>query len=487
MIVTCPHCSARYKIRESKMRGRGAKITCPRCGDRFVVYRDHAPNPVPDHIDALDFNTVGVTWRVQRRGRTAYQLYELNVLRDLIARGQIDPGDRLSPDGHAWVPIAEIDDLRAHFWETYQRAQRGEIAQIPVFDEPDVDRDDDGDADAPTIIMNPGSDDARNVRAAVARGGTAAPSVEEAVLVPGDDEAAPTPLYHPRLPSSDRAVLSDRLADLSDDKHETVRLLTGTDGSGTPPMPPPPPRSRAPRTPASRAVPLALFGFAMVLTLFLAAVGGLYAAGFIGPASVAVDPKPPPPDPDGPSTDPDIDPAPPPDPSPPPPDPTPAPTPNAIPDPTPAPDPRPAHPGPSAAPPSPAPRPDPAPEPAAAPDPAPSRLPNRNRPPSLDPSAPTPDPSPSPAPAPEPTPPPGPAPAPTPDPAPEPDPTPQPAPPTPPAPTPDPDPTPAPEPAPSDPAPAPAPAPAPTPQPQPQPTPTPAPPDPIPPRGGPPQ
>lgn len=42
MIVTCPACSARYKINESKIKGRGAKITCPRCAHRFVVYRDES-------------------------------------------------------------------------------------------------------------------------------------------------------------------------------------------------------------------------------------------------------------------------------------------------------------------------------------------------------------------------------------------------------------------------------------------------------------
>ena len=49
MIVTCPACSARYKINEAKIQGRGAKITCPRCGHRFVVYREDRPaNDIPD-------------------------------------------------------------------------------------------------------------------------------------------------------------------------------------------------------------------------------------------------------------------------------------------------------------------------------------------------------------------------------------------------------------------------------------------------------
>ena len=40
MIVTCDHCGARYKLDESRVSGRGAKITCPRCKHVFVVYRE---------------------------------------------------------------------------------------------------------------------------------------------------------------------------------------------------------------------------------------------------------------------------------------------------------------------------------------------------------------------------------------------------------------------------------------------------------------
>lgn len=40
MIVTCPACSSRYRIREDKIQGRGARITCPSCGHKFVVERE---------------------------------------------------------------------------------------------------------------------------------------------------------------------------------------------------------------------------------------------------------------------------------------------------------------------------------------------------------------------------------------------------------------------------------------------------------------
>ena len=54
MIVTCPSCEARYKINASKIKGRGAKITCPKCKHRFVVYRDEdAEEPEAGHLVQL--------------------------------------------------------------------------------------------------------------------------------------------------------------------------------------------------------------------------------------------------------------------------------------------------------------------------------------------------------------------------------------------------------------------------------------------------
>ena len=40
MVVTCPACSARYRLNPDKMKGRGAKITCPKCAHVFVVFAD---------------------------------------------------------------------------------------------------------------------------------------------------------------------------------------------------------------------------------------------------------------------------------------------------------------------------------------------------------------------------------------------------------------------------------------------------------------
>ena len=38
MVITCPSCKARYKMPGRKIKGRGAKITCPRCSHVFVIF-----------------------------------------------------------------------------------------------------------------------------------------------------------------------------------------------------------------------------------------------------------------------------------------------------------------------------------------------------------------------------------------------------------------------------------------------------------------
>lgn len=40
MKVQCDSCGTRYKLDESRIKGKGARITCPKCGHTFVVYRN---------------------------------------------------------------------------------------------------------------------------------------------------------------------------------------------------------------------------------------------------------------------------------------------------------------------------------------------------------------------------------------------------------------------------------------------------------------
>lgn len=49
MIVSCPSCSARYRIREDRFKGSRARITCKKCGHKFIVSKDDAPPPEASH------------------------------------------------------------------------------------------------------------------------------------------------------------------------------------------------------------------------------------------------------------------------------------------------------------------------------------------------------------------------------------------------------------------------------------------------------
>jgi predicted Zn finger-like uncharacterized protein len=164
MIVTCPACSARYKINQSKIQGRGAKITCPRCGHRFVVYRDHPDSALPSDVGSIDFGSVGLSWRVRQRGKITFQFYELSALQEFLRDGTIQRKDQISYDGREWRRLDELDDLEAHFWDVFQRARRGEIAPA-THEESD---DDEDETDMPTTIVGRGSARGQGLRQAVA-------------------------------------------------------------------------------------------------------------------------------------------------------------------------------------------------------------------------------------------------------------------------------------------------------------------------------
>ena len=52
MVITCPACSARYRLNPQKIAGRGAKITCPKCAHVFVVFTE-AADKQEDAADTL--------------------------------------------------------------------------------------------------------------------------------------------------------------------------------------------------------------------------------------------------------------------------------------------------------------------------------------------------------------------------------------------------------------------------------------------------
>ncbi len=170
MIVTCPACSARYKINANKITGRGAKITCPRCEHRFVVHRDssQAPKrPTPESVDQLDFSTLGITWRVRHGLDVTWEFTQLSTLKGWLESGRVDTWDRVSYDNRDWESLSAISNIEAYFHEIWEKARRGEIETTPDVDPPSEFDEEEDESDAPTTIVGRGSDLASEIRKAV--------------------------------------------------------------------------------------------------------------------------------------------------------------------------------------------------------------------------------------------------------------------------------------------------------------------------------
>lgn len=183
MIVTCERCAARYKLDDSKVSGRGAKITCPKCRHVFVIFREGdtgkgstepsspssgvtlnrqpgstsivpgangagspistlvpgasvftppaagstRPGRAPPHRDvhSLDFRKVGIaSWKVRVKIGLIYDFSDYKTLRKYIQEGRVTSSDLLSHDGKTWTPIGDFPDLEMHFIEVYEAAER---------------------------------------------------------------------------------------------------------------------------------------------------------------------------------------------------------------------------------------------------------------------------------------------------------------------------------------------------------------------------
>jgi len=52
MILSCPSCSAKYQLADSKIKASGTKVRCPRCSHTFLVYpKGHEPEEIADHTE----------------------------------------------------------------------------------------------------------------------------------------------------------------------------------------------------------------------------------------------------------------------------------------------------------------------------------------------------------------------------------------------------------------------------------------------------
>ena len=53
MIIECQTCHARFRLDESRIKGRGARVKCRKCGESIVVLKDSAPPPPPPGGDGF--------------------------------------------------------------------------------------------------------------------------------------------------------------------------------------------------------------------------------------------------------------------------------------------------------------------------------------------------------------------------------------------------------------------------------------------------
>lgn len=190
MVVTCPACTARYKLDDSKIKGRGARITCPKCSHKFVVYKDQpapekkpapvakATSEVPPDLATRDFNLVGITFTIRKSIGLTYEVISMVQLERFRSDGRIEGGDEISWDRQSWTRLDGIDDEESWFWDVWQRAERGEIRskmQVGLDEAEEDDEDDEDDEDAPTSIIGTGSNLAEEIRKAVQEQETQAP------------------------------------------------------------------------------------------------------------------------------------------------------------------------------------------------------------------------------------------------------------------------------------------------------------------------
>ena len=107
MIVACPACSARYRIDRAKIKGRGAKITCPRCKHKFVIYKEKGTLDIADS----DFTKVGITWRVKKGLGVVVEFKSLSELLKLIEDNKVGEQETLSYDNRTWIPLHSVENL----------------------------------------------------------------------------------------------------------------------------------------------------------------------------------------------------------------------------------------------------------------------------------------------------------------------------------------------------------------------------------------
>ncbi|MGK0348662.1 MAG: putative Zn finger-like uncharacterized protein [Myxococcota bacterium] len=179
MIVTCPACSSRYKLEDTRLGGQGGKITCPSCGHLYVVRQPQVDsvtvkdswlgdesaedpaalvtNPGDGHVEleTYDFSTRGVILRV-RQGLIDQEFHTFAEVKEALRDGSVDYSDELSTNGILWLAITDTATLETRLTGLRARLDAGEVIAQRTKS-PLVIGDDEGDEDAPTMIVRASS------------------------------------------------------------------------------------------------------------------------------------------------------------------------------------------------------------------------------------------------------------------------------------------------------------------------------------------
>lgn len=307
--VQCDACAARYKLDESRIKGKGARITCPKCGHQFVVYkrdldipdvedddepativatqdalyppealsgRSHArpqqlteerpsppagppPLPRPTSVNALNWREVGLTsFKAKLSFGLVYDFSDVATFKKAIADKKVQITDSLSMDGRSWVPITEIGDLDTWFidrWVELKKARMAaeEVAAEKVTVEEDSDLEEEDPTDDQLEAVQPGGAGARSQDSMSSGGGLL--SIFDGTELP-EDEPPPADLSATLAP---RPVLRPPPS-LIDDRADAA-------------FTPPPPRPAAPPMAGGERAVLAL------LLVLAAGLGWAWASG----------------------------------------------------------------------------------------------------------------------------------------------------------------------------------------------------------------
>ena len=132
MVVNCLACDARYGVSDERISDRGVKIDCPRCAYTFVVFRDSdVPTPTSatrEAIERISFMDSGVRWEVQAVDGSLIPFSNLATLRILTQRGTVATTAGLRFNEGTFVPLGELVNLEAYFWDVFERARNGHLS-----------------------------------------------------------------------------------------------------------------------------------------------------------------------------------------------------------------------------------------------------------------------------------------------------------------------------------------------------------------------